>query len=188
MAEAENSNGDFSRPIPQAAAAFAYAGALPFVVTAFLCWYPVDTFDAGSLARTSVETMLGFSVVILSFMGGVRWGIAAGAAGGPRFSHLLVSIVPPAVAWLAMVLASDWMYSYAGWFDQFAPNLLDNWRHAAQLIMMIAAFWILLMSDRRLKDELPAWYLGWRVPWTVLVELSLIAGLVRTIHLQVFAP
>ncbi|MFW6027245.1 MAG: DUF3429 family protein [bacterium] len=94
MTDSDNSNGDFSRPIPQAAAAFAYAGALPFVVTAFLCWYPIETFEPGSLARTSVETMLGFSVVILSFMGGVRWGIAAGAAGGPRFSHLLVSIVP----------------------------------------------------------------------------------------------
>lgn len=187
MTDSGNSD-DYSRPIPQAAAAFAYAGALPFVVTAFLCWYPADSFEAGALARTSIETMLGFSVVILSFMGGVRWGIAAGAVGGPRFSHLVESIVPPAVAWLAMVLASDWMYSHAEWLNQFAPNLLENWRHVAQLVMMIAAFWILLMSDRRLKTELPDWYLGWRVPWTVLVELSLIAGLARAIQLQVLAP
>jgi hypothetical protein len=183
----ESGRSDDYTPLPQAAAAFAYAGALPFVVTAFLCWYPANGFEAGELARTSIETMLGLSVVILSFMGGVRWGIAAGAAGGPRFSHLLVSIIPPAVAWLAMVLASDWMYAQTEWLNSIAPSFLDNWRHAIQLVMMIAAFYILLMTDRRLKDQLPAWYLGWRVPWTVLVELSLIAALVRTIQLQVLA-
>lgn len=186
MTDSGNSD-DFSRPLPQAAAAFAYAGALPFIVTAFLCWYPVDSFEAGTLARTSIETMLGFSVVILSFMGGVRWGIAAGASDGPKFTHLVISIVPPAVAWLAMVLASDWMYSQAEWLNRISPSLLENWRHAAQLIMMIVAFYILLRSDMRLKRELPGWYVGWRLPWTLLVEVSLLAALARTIHLQVLS-
>lgn len=169
--------------IPQSAAALGYAGAIPFIVASLLSWFPDP-----SVSEAAIIMLIGFSVVILSFMGGVRWGIAAGRADGPKFSHLVISLVPPAVAWLAMVLASDWMYSQADWLNRISPSLLENWRHAVQLVMMIAAFWILLMSDRRLKDELPGWYLGWRIPWTLLVEISLLAALARTIQLQVFSP
>lgn len=176
MTESEPSR--FDRPIPQAAAAFAYAGALPFILSAVICWYPSDSFEAGTLARTAIETLLGFSVVILSFMGGVRWGIAASAPDGPSFNHLVIAIVPPAVAWLAMVLASDWM-------NAVAP--LGDYRHILQLSVMIVTFLILLIADLRVKGEVPEWYPGLRIPWTLLVEASLIAALLRVVDIK-FGP
>lgn len=151
--------------IPQAAAALGYAGAIPFIVAALLSWFP-DPF----VSETAVVMLIGFSVVILSFMGGVRWGIATSLESGPTFPQLTISIVPAAVSWIALVLGSH----IAG---------LGSDASAVQLGLMIVAFILLLLSDLQITraGEAPDWYPGLRIPLTLLVEAALIGALVKVV-------
>lgn len=151
--------------IPQAAAALGYAGAIPFIVTSLLSWFPDPL-----VSRAAIIMLIGFSVVILSFMGGVRWGIATSREGGPTFPQLTIAIVPAAVSWIALIIGSDMMD-------------LGESAHATQLSLMIVAFILLLLSDLKITraGEAPDWYPGLRIPLTLLVEAALICALVKVV-------
>ncbi|MFP3944116.1 MAG: DUF3429 domain-containing protein [Alphaproteobacteria bacterium] len=151
--------------IPQSAAALGYAGAIPFIVASLLSWFPDPL-----VSEAAIVMLIGFSVVILSFMGGVRWGIATSLESGPTFPQLTIAIVPAAVSWIAMILGSDMV------------GLGEN-AAAVQLVLMIVAFILLLLSDLQITraGEAPDWYPGLRIPLTLLVEASLIGALVKVI-------
>jgi hypothetical protein len=151
--------------IPQAAAALGYAGAIPFIVASLLSWFPDP-----AVTHTAIVMLIGFSVVILSFMGGVRWGIATSLESGPTFPQLTIAIVPAAVSWVALILGSDIVD-------------LGKDAYAVQLGLMIVAFILLLLSDLQItrSGEAPDWYPGLRIPLTLLVEAALIAGLVKVV-------
>ncbi len=114
--------------------------------------------------------LIGFSVVILSFMGGVRWGIATSREGGPTFPQLTIAIVPAAVSWVALMIGSDLVG-------------LEQSATAVQLALMIVAFVLLLLSDLKITraGEAPDWYPGLRIPLTLLVEAALIGALVNVL-------
>ena len=57
--------------IPSAARWLGFGGLLPFAATASLALYP-----ALSLNDIATRALLAYGAVILSFLGGVRWGIA----------------------------------------------------------------------------------------------------------------
>jgi len=149
--------------IPQSAAALGYAGAIPFIITSLLSWFPDP-----DITRTMITMLIGFSVVMLSFMGGVRWGIATSLEGGPTFPQLTIAIVPAAVSWMALMLGSD------------VVNLGEH-LPTVQLGLMIVAFLLLLLSDLQITraGEAPDWYPGLRIPLTLLVEAALIAALIK---------
>lgn len=151
--------------IPQAAAALGYAGAIPFIVASIISWFP----DPGTTYK-AITVLVGLSIVMLSFMGGVRWGIATSLEGGPTFPQLLIAIMPAIISWAALLLGTD----LAGLGEDAA---------AVQLSLMIVAFVLLLVSDMQITKagQAPDWYPGLRIPLTVLVELALIAGLVKIV-------
>jgi hypothetical protein len=84
-----------------------YAGLIPFVGLALLLWLvsaDLHPFVALSLAA--------YGAVIVSFLGGIHWGIglryAATEDPGHSF-HLIWGVAPPLMAWIALL-----MPAYAG--------------------------------------------------------------------------
>lgn len=80
-----------------------YAGLAPFVLLAALMWL----VDAELLPFVAMA-LGGYAATIVSFLGGVHWGIGfmqgqSDDAGAPRF-HFLWGVVPSLMAWLALMM------------------------------------------------------------------------------------
>lgn len=82
-------------PLDRGALLLGWAGVLPFLAGTLVAWHP----DARLAA---VSAFLGYSVAILSFLGGVRWGRALAAGAGT--DQYVRAVVPSLWAWLAWVL------------------------------------------------------------------------------------
>jgi hypothetical protein len=80
-----------------------YAGLLPFVAGALLSWMVRD--DAHPYVLLALA---GYAAVIVSFLGGVHWGLGMHAGIGTAQPYVW-AIVPSLVAWVAVV-----MPAYAG--------------------------------------------------------------------------
>lgn len=81
-----------------------YAGLIPFILLALMMW----------LVRPELHpyvalALQGYGAIVISFLGGIHWGIGymRGTA-APSF-HFIWGVVPPIGAWLAVV-----MPAYAG--------------------------------------------------------------------------
>ena len=76
-----------------------YAGLIPFVLLAVLMWL----VDAELLPFVAIA-LGGYAAAIVSFLGGVHWGIGfiKGEA-APRF-HFIWGVVPSLIAWLALMM------------------------------------------------------------------------------------
>lgn len=82
-------------PLPAAARVLGYAGVIPFAALAAALWVP--SWQAQALAP-----LLTYSALILSFLGGVRWGRAL--ASGRALDYVL-AVLPSLYAWAALLLA-----------------------------------------------------------------------------------
>ncbi|WOI53179.1 DUF3429 domain-containing protein [Parvularcula sp. LCG005] len=137
-----------------AAAATAYAGALPLLVGAILAWArPAD------LATFILPIMTTMGIALLAFFGGVRWGVAVMGNKGPTFRQLAGSVVP-------MVLA-------------IALFQIDG--IVTVLTALSVLIPLLLLDDLRATRRgsgAPEWYLGVRVPLTIMMEVSFVAALI----------
>jgi len=80
----------------------ALLGAVPFAVLGLALALAPD-FAAETLG--GVDAFLSYGAVILSFMGGVRWGAAMGSADAGAARVMMVSVVPALLGWLALLLA-----------------------------------------------------------------------------------
>ena len=76
-----------------------YAGLLPFAGLAALLWVvKADLLPFVAVALT------GYTAVIVSFLGGIHWGIGfLRAPRAPRF-HFVWGVVPSLLAWLALLM------------------------------------------------------------------------------------
>lgn len=144
-------NGSVTAGIPKAAAWLTGLGMLPFIATAALTLSPWP--EAGRLAETA---LLLYGAVILSFIGGIRWGMAVqGTSDSERlWRPLLVSVAPSLAGWAALLL----------------PPPLPPF-------VLAAGFLIMLASDRRAarNGDAPSWYPSLRWPPTAVAVLSLLA-------------
>ena len=126
-----------------------YAGLIPFVLLAALMWL----VDAELLPFVSIA-LGGYAATIVSFLGGVQWGIGfmKGDA-APRF-HFVWGVVPPLLAWLALM-----MPAYA------ALPLLG--------LVVVACYGV----DRKTyPDACLNMWLGLRLRLTVVATLSCVLG------------
>jgi len=146
--------------IPQAAAALGYAGALPFIIAATAVWILGEEMSTRSLL-----VLIGFGALILSFLGGVRWGLAMLGPEGPTFRELTISVIPTVIAWAALLVNS----------------ISPEGPYAVPLGILMVGLLVQLWSDHRAATRglAPGWYPGLRIPLTILVVLSLGAALVR---------
>lgn len=144
-----------STPIPQAAAALGYLGALPFVLASFALWF----VDPGVAAQIT-SIMILASAIVFGFIGGLQLGMSMLDEDGASFLQLLIGA---GVICLAGFVASA----------QMTPNIA--------LIVMTVAFagqlWVDLKGDAATRS--PAWYAGLRIPLTLLVVASLISAILK---------
>lgn len=82
-------------------------GLVPFVLMAGLILYAGRDFIAFA---SLVLALSGYSAVILSFLGGIRWGAALAGASAGR-ATLILSVLPAPVGWLILFIPSPWMFA-----------------------------------------------------------------------------
>lgn len=133
------------RAMPKPAAMLGFAGAVPFVAGGVGTLIP-------ALAIVGPAALLTYGAVILSFLGGVHWGLAMS---GERasFGPLGASVVPSLVGWAALLIGER-----------------------LGMILLALAFAGLLAFDLSLVRRLraPAWYGALRRPLTLIVVTCLL--------------
>lgn len=137
--------------IPRTALWLGPLGLLPFVAGALAAWWlPAERLPGTVLALAA------YGAVILSFLGGVHWGLAAPA--GPPL-QLGFSVLPSLVAWIALLTA--------------VLPALD-----AALWLLAAAFAIMLICDLVAagRDLTPEWYPRLRLPLSLGALVCLAAA------------
>jgi hypothetical protein len=147
--------GDQSR-IPGAALLVGVLGVIPFAAFAIGAWLHIEG-RAGLAPGLARAALIAYGAVIVSFLGGVRWGVALRHDHpGHQASLFLMSVLPPLVAWGAI----------------FMPRPHD-------LIVLIAAFLILGVSDVALaaRGTAPRWYGKLRTGLTGAVVAILVLAL-----------
>lgn len=132
------------------------AGLLPFVATAAAGWLAPVAWQG-----VAIQAFLYYAAVILSFLGGIQWGVAMSLepAGGPGFrARILLSMAPSLIAWPALLLHP------------------------------VTAAWVLLVGfllvrlhecGRASRELLPAWFQSLRHLLTAVVLLCHVAVLWR---------
>jgi hypothetical protein len=93
------SEGLWAEP-PALARQLGYAGLIPFVLGAGLVW-----FVRADAHPYVTQGLASYAAVIVSFLGGVHWGLAMpmqAPAGAPRSFRW--AMVPPLVSWLAVLM------------------------------------------------------------------------------------
>lgn len=145
--------------IPAPARWLGLGGLIPFFAAAALSWAP-----NAELGQFGLTALAAYAAVILSFLGGVRWGAVLGdPAALSRWTPLGLSVLPSLVAWAALLLPPAPMMTLllAGLIGQF---VLDT--RAAS------------------RGELPDWYAALRVILTVGASACVAAGLVAAIAID----
>ena len=87
-----------SDELPLAARRLGHAGLLPFVVGAALVWLVHE--DAHPYATLAMSA---YAAVIVSFLGGIHWGLAFRHA-EPPLALLAWGVLPSLVAWVAVMM------------------------------------------------------------------------------------
>lgn len=141
--------------IPPAAKWLGALGALPFVFLAV----PGIILD-GPVRGDASFALAVYGAVILSFLGGVHWGLTIAGFGLEKTvcrtsRRLTYSVIPSLVAWGALLL----------------PQPIG-------LLVLAAAFVGAVLFDSRASriGEAPAWYPKLRWPLSVVVVASLLVG------------
>lgn len=139
--------------IPAPAAWLGALGLIPFVglAAAGPAVEPGDALHIRFLLAT-------YGALILSFLGGVHWGLAITDRRylpGDRtpVGRLVAGVTPPLVGWAALIVGKPW-----------------------DLYLLAACFLLLLLFDLRIGGTggLPAWYPRLRLPLTAIVVAALL--------------
>ena len=133
--------------VPKPAWVLGIAGLLPFVACATALQVgPPELFEPAYAA------LIGYSVAILSFMGGVQWGLAMRSDANGQWLAYGASVVPALLGWAALL----------------SPP-------AVQLPALAAGFTLLLMYDLSAvrRGTAPVWYRQLRWPLTAVVVVCL---------------
>ena len=138
--------------VPLAAAWLGGLGAVPFVALAAA----VALLD-GPPRGLAVQALAGYGAVILSFLGGIHWGLAVAPAVGANGSGLNAR------------LAGSILPSLAGWTALLVPSTIGLFAMAAAFAGMLGFD---LLATR--AGEAPAWYPRLRIPLTLAVVGSLL--------------
>ena len=134
-----------------------YLGLIPFFAAAAVMWAGPRRIEPALFFFAPILLLI-YAATIGSFLGGVRWGVEAARAGGPR-PLLLLSAVAPQLAAVALIVAP----------------LATAWRYGGLGVVLLAQG----IGDG-LAPDLPDWYRRLRFPLTVGAAASVLAGLAWT--------
>lgn len=137
--------------VPVPALVLGVLGVVPFVSLAIASHAGRDPWTGAA-----AQAALYYGAVILSFLGGCRWGFAcAGLGRGPGWRPLLVAIAPPLLAWGAALAGGK-------------PGLL----------LLAGAMLLLFAADESLvrTGGAPDWWAVLRAPLSVISGAALFAA------------
>ena len=140
--------------VPIAAVALGAFGAVPFV------FFAASGFlMQGQYQSTMILALVAYGAVILSFLGGIHWGLAIAELGtrlqAAPWRRLSLSVVPSLVGWAALMMPG-------------AFGLLT------MAFAFVGMLWIDVTASK--TGEAPSWYPRLRWPLTLVVVVSLILG------------
>lgn len=140
--------------VPSSALWLGAFGAIPF-----LCLAGATPFLSGPAKLLAAHALAAYGAVILSFLGGVHWGLAVGSEHGSRrgklSARLAVSVIPSLVAWAGLLIGES-----------------------MGLFILATAFAAMLLVDVRAArlGEAPPWYPRLRIPLSLIVIAALLVG------------
>lgn len=137
----------------------ALLGFVPFLAGTIIEFLPTNASTALIKAYTLKMLPL-YGAVILSFLGGIRWGVAVTDQTTERQTMALASSVVPSLwAWVAVFFASPINY-----------------------LMLAIGFAAMGLWDRKLAADprIPVWFVTLRKVLTWLVTLAMLAAMVGT--------
>jgi hypothetical protein len=136
--------------VPAPAAILGLAGLIPFAAAAALGLQPGPTGERAGVA------LLAYGAVILSFLGGIHWGLALTRPAGPDWRGLGIGVLP----------------SLAGWAGLLAGG-------TAGLLLILAGFLALLPVDLALARSrtAPPWFARLRTVLTGAVAACLLLAI-----------
>ena len=114
--------------IPRPALILGLAGLIPFFACSILSIWPDSAYRELALLALG-----GYGGLILSFLGGVRWGnLLHDSARLQQWIPLVMSVVPTLIAWVALLLQPGGMLLLliAGFVFQYLLDLTASRRHS----------------------------------------------------------
>ena len=150
--------------IPTSALVLGMGGLIPFVCSAILVWWPLPIdqwlpqwlIQERSVAQLATPALGAYGAVILSFLGGVRWGnMLFDQASLHRWLPLTLSVLPSLIAWPSLLLSPIPMLALlaAGFTLQYAFDVaavkrgeLPEWFGRLRLILSTGAIFSLLVG------------------------------------------
>ena len=145
---------DANNNTPPSAAWLGGLGALPFIALS-----GAAPFVDSAPRMFIVHALVAYGAVILSFLGGVHWGLAIGSPSNADHqelrTRLIVSVIP----------------SLAGWVALLFPEKTGLLILAAAIAAML---WVDIRATR--AGNAPQWYPKLRIPLTFVVVAALLLG------------
>lgn len=133
-----------------------YSGLIPFIISSALIWIP-------QYHQTAFESLSIYSAIIVTFIGGVHWGIAVQltqqAIPSRVNSQFIFSVIPSLIAWVAIVFIQSYTL----------------------IILAISFVLFRLIEKLHYIQHLPAWYSQLRNHLTLVATLSIIVGWLGTL-------
>lgn len=152
--------------VPMPAVGLGLAGLIPF----YACAVAAVALPGGQPQAYALTLLLAYGAIILSFLGGVHWGLAMAGFGAPSVLQPM-DHPPKSMSWKRL----GWSVapSIAGWAAFFHPNA------EVGLVILMAAFLATLFGDLKAMEAeaAPTWYLPLRHVLTGLVLVALGIGL-----------
>jgi len=139
-------------PMTGAASFLAYLGAAPLLAAALMMI--ANPYEAAAAEAFLVL----YGAALLIFFGGVRWGVAVMKPKGPTTRALIGAGLPMLAA-----------------MPLFAPG--DATLKMTAIMGLMVVLLIDDLNATRRGDGAPAWYLGVRIPLTVLIEVAFLVAL-----------
>jgi hypothetical protein len=144
------------RTLPFLAVVLGIVGVIPFVICGL---GSVATNFIG--AQIAIQLLLAYGAVVLSFLGGIHWGVSLATDEGTR-QRLTLGVLPSLLGWLTLALAL-----YSG-------------RPALGVALLIVLFFVAAAAEWKghLHGGIPSGYIVLRIAVTVAIEAILITVLV----------
>ena len=138
------------KSIPKAALFLGLSGLLPFAALGGIAVYQAPAIHPGVYSA-----LMAYGAIILSFLGGVRWGLAINAKSPSNLTlPLIISVTPSLIAWLSLLVRAEY-----------------------GIVVLTISFLLMMLLDFKLQSG-PAWYLTLRTPLSLGVLTCLFAVLV----------
>lgn len=142
---------------PAVANYLGYAGLIPFIASLALCYVGDATTQ-----HLGVRALSTYAAVVLSFIGGLHWGIAALSRSEETAGWYIGSAIPSLIGWVALLLR---------------PTLTMS------ILLLCFTAWYLYERITPIGRRFPDWFNRLRLHLTSGAVVALVLGWLKTISM-----